>query len=121
MIDIFIKSYNRTYFLDRCIKSIKKYVSGNYQIIILDDGTPKKYLDKIQNLYPSVKIQVSENYEKKAKGVEENISLGKNIDSFNIPTDLWFNAVKNASEYCIITEEDVWFTQEINVDELTQK
>ena len=34
---------------------------------------------------------------------------------------MWINAVKNASEYFIITEEDVWFTETINVNDLVQK
>lgn len=121
MTDIFIKSYNRAYYLVRSITSIKTMVEGSYRIIILDDGTPKKYLDKIQTLHPEIEIRYSKNYNQKAKGVEENISLGKNIDSFNIPTDLWYNAVKNASEYFIITEDDVWFSEKINIDTLNQK
>lgn len=121
MTDIFIKSYNRVYYLARTIASIKAMVEGTYRIIILDDGSPKKYLDKIQTLYPDVEIRYSKNYPQKSKGVEENISLGKDIDSFNIPTDLWYDAVKNASEYFIMTEDDVWFTEKINLDELSEK
>ena len=45
---ILIKSFNRAFYLDRCLKSIKTYVTGNYTVTILDDGTPQKYLDKIQ-------------------------------------------------------------------------
>lgn len=121
MTDIFIKSYNRIFYLDRCIRSIKKNISGDYLITILDDGSPKRYLDRLQKLYPRIKIQTSKNYPQKSQSVEENITSGKNIDSFNIPTDLWTDAVKNASEYFIMTEDDVWFTQEIHINDWTEK
>lgn len=120
MVDIFIKSFNRPYYLDRCLNSIFRFVAGSFQITILDDGTPKIYLDKIQEKYPSVKIITSENYETKTKAINENLATGKEIDGFQIPTLLWRNAVKNGSEYCIVTEDDVWFTAPINVDELSK-
>lgn len=120
MTDIFIKSYNRAFYLDRCIASIYMMVKGTYRIIILDDGTPAPYLNKLQERYPKIEIRHSKQYNQKAQGVEENIRSGKPIDSLGIPTDLWIDAVKNASEYFIITEDDVWFTQPINVDELSQ-
>lgn len=117
MIDIFIKSFNRPFYLDRCLKSIENFVFGNYKITILDDGTPQKYLDKIKLKYPQIEILKSSNYTEKSSA----IISGKDINGFQIPTDLWINAVKNASEYFIITEEDVWFTEPININDLVQK
>jgi len=46
MTHIIIKSFNRPYYLDRCLQSIYKFVKGNFKIIVLDDGTPGKYLNK---------------------------------------------------------------------------
>ncbi|MGV0956546.1 glycosyltransferase family 2 protein [Empedobacter falsenii] len=111
--DIIIKSYNRPYYLHRCLQSIKENVQGNYKVIIVDDGTPQKYLDKISSLY-SVEIFKTENYEKKSFNIENDLIN----DGFNIPTESWRKAVENASDYFLITEDDVWFTKEINCDEL---
>jgi hypothetical protein len=119
MTDIFIKSFNRPFYLDRCIYSIYEFVSGDFRIKVLDDGTPKKYLDKIRKKYPKVEIHLSESYEKKVKAIDENLTSGRSINGFEIPTRFWFENVKNASEYVIVTEDDVWFTQPINVDELS--
>ncbi|EKB58869.1 hypothetical protein HMPREF9699_00500 [Bergeyella zoohelcum ATCC 43767] len=121
MTDIFIKSFNRPYYLDRCLQGIKTYVSGNFQVTILDDGTPEKYLNKIREKYPHVKIRISENYSQKIKAIQENLEHGKDINGFHIPTDLWRNAAENASEYFIMTEDDVWFTEKINVNELAHQ
>ena len=115
MVNIFIKSFNRVFYLDRCLQSIETFVEGNCTVKILDDGTPEKYLQKIKEKHPNVEILKSENYQNKILAIEENLKSGKEIDGFTIPTELWINAVKNATDYFIITEDDVWFTQKINV------
>lgn len=111
--DIIIKSYNRPYYLHRCLQSIKENVLGNYKVIIVDDGTPQKYLDKISSLY-AVEIFKTENYEKKSFNIENDLIN----DGFNIPTESWRKAVENASDFFLITEDDVWFTKKINCDKL---
>ncbi|MDF2552030.1 MAG: hypothetical protein K0R77_1305 [Chryseobacterium sp.] len=118
--DIIIKSFNRPFYLDRCITSIYKNVSGDFKIKVLDDGTPEKHLDKIREKYPEVEILLSDNYENKVKAIEENIASGKSINGFEIPTKFWYENVKNSSEYVIVTEDDVWFTQAVNLNELTK-
>lgn len=121
MTDIFIKSFNRPFYLDRCISSINQYVSGDFRIKVLDDGTPEQYLDKIRKKYPNVEILLSDNYEKKTKAIEENLISGKAVNGFEIPTKFWYDNVKNASEYVVVTEDDVWFTNAININELSNQ
>lgn len=121
MTDIFIKSFNRPFYLDRCLASIHKYISGHYKIIVLDDGTPEKYLDKIRKDYSKVEIRLSDNYEKKIESIAENLTFGKEINGHKIPTQFWYENVEKASEYVIVTEDDVWFTNPINVDELQKE
>lgn len=118
MIDIFIKSFNRAYYLDRSISSIKQNVVGDYHIKVLDDGTPQKYLDKIREKHPFVEIIKSKNYINKTKAIEENLNSGKEINGFTIPVDLWITEAKKASDYFIMTEDDVWFTEKTSIDDL---
>lgn len=116
--DILIKSFNRPHYLDRCINSILKYASGYENVMVLDDGTPKKYLDKIQTKYPFVQIKKSDQYEIKSNAIlKHEFDKGK-LNGFTIPTNLWIKAVKNASDYILVTEDDVWFTQKIDLAEL---
>jgi len=115
--DIIIKSFNRPYYLDRCLDSIYKHVKGNFTVTVLDDGTPEKFLNKIKIKYPEIKVILSENYDIKSKKLENS----QDIDGFNIPTNLWINAVKNAKDYVLVTEDDVWFVNDINVDEIIRQ
>lgn len=118
MVDLFIKSFNRAFYLDRCLQSIKNFVDGDFTVKVLDDGTPEKYLQKIQEKHPEVEILKSGSSKNKTSAIEENLKTGKEIDGFAIPTDLWVAAAQNASDYFIMTEDDVWFTQKVNVDHL---
>lgn len=121
MPDLLIKSFNRPFYLDRCLQSIRQHVLGEYKIIVLDDGTPKKYLDKLQAKYSEIEIRLSEQYPEKIKAINENIASGKEINGFNIPTRLWKTAVQQASDYVLVTEDDVWFTQETNLTEIARQ
>lgn len=121
MTDIFIKSFNRPFYLDRCIASVYNYISGKYKIIVLDDGTPKRYLDRIREKYPDAEIRKSDNYENKVKAIDDNLRSGKEINGHKIPTKFWYENIEKASDYVIVTEDDVWFTNPINVDELQKE
>ncbi len=73
MTDIFIKSFNRPYYLDRCLQSTMKYVSGDFRIVVLDDGTPEKYLEKIKSKYPEIEIRVSNQFQFKINSIQDNL------------------------------------------------
>lgn len=110
--DIIIKSYNRAYYLDRCLFSIQKYVKNNDgKIIVLDDGTPDVYLRKISDKYPYVIIKKSDFYEEKI----QNTSIGKKPESYKIPIDFWVREAKNASDNFLLIEDDTWFVHEIDL------
>ena len=110
--DILIKSFNRPYYLDRCIQSIVlNSRNSEYKIVVLDDGTPQKYLDKILDKYPEINILKSEFYDEKSNAVANDIH---NINS-KIPIDLWINSAKNTSNYFLFIEDDFWFTKSFNL------
>ena len=110
--DILIKSFNRPYYLDRCIESlILNSQNSDYKIVILDDGTPQKYLNKLLDKYPEIKILKSDLYEEKSNAIANDI---QNINP-KIPIELWVNSAKNASNYFLLIEDDFWFTTAFNL------
>lgn len=108
--DIYIKSFNRAYLLHRTIASIYHYLNDfNGRIVVLDDGTPQKYLDKIKWLFPEIEIIKSPYYEQKSKDI-----LSQKVPKKIIPADFWRDEVLKGTEYFILLEDDMWFTQTIN-------
>lgn len=113
--DILIKSFNRPYYLDRCLQSIIDFVvDSEMKIIVLDDGTPKKYLEKLQEKYPFIIILKSSFYHDKSNLISSNSSdfIKK------IPIDLWISSAKSATDYFVLLEDDIWFNKPINLNEL---
>jgi hypothetical protein len=90
---------------------------GNGKIVILDDGTPQVYLDKIIGKYPAVVIRKSEFYDEKVKFT----SNGKRPEKYIIPINLWVDAAKNASENFILIEDDTWFIDDVELDEVNDE
>lgn len=110
--DILIKSFNRPYYLDRCLFSIQKHAKNAFRrIVVLDDGTPQKYLDKIQEKYPHVEIDKSDLYDKKSSNLTE---------SYNgeIPINFWVELAKKSSDYFLLLEDDFWFTEDLDLEAL---
>ena len=95
--DILIKSFNRPYYLEKCLQSIFEFVHGYDKIIVLDDGTPQCYLDKIQSTFPQVSIQKSETYLKKSKAIK----AGKSLPDSKIPIDFWIKSATKDVSICI--------------------
>ena len=113
--DILIKSFNRPYYLDRCLFSISKHVKKfNGKIYLLDDGTPQIYLDKIEKLYPNIIIKKSEFYEEK----HQLTLAGIRPMNYVVPINLWLDAAKNASDNFILIEDDTWFIEDIDLEVL---
>ncbi len=112
--DILIKSFNRPYYLDRCIKSIQLFVDyTSFNIIILDDGTPELYLEKLKQKYPFITIF----YSKSAKEKQALIKAQKPIFKTEIPIDLWIEIANISTDYFLLLEDDFWFTKKVDLAE----
>nr|WP_297307937.1 hypothetical protein [uncultured Flavobacterium sp.] len=108
--DIYIKSFNRPFLLDKCLASIQMFAENfNGKIVVMDDGTPEKYLQKIQGKYPEIELHKSEFYQEKSKAIENNLDPEKNI-----PAVFWRETISKGSDYFVLIEDDCWFSEPID-------
>jgi hypothetical protein len=121
--EIFIKAFNRAFCLERCLRTIERFVSGASRITVLDDGTPARYLDRIQKLFPGVQIVQSPHGELKIRLVADGTYDEKLPDSelakigLVNPAAFWCSEIaKCGSSYVCVLEEDVWFVRAIALD-----
>jgi glycosyltransferase involved in cell wall biosynthesis len=112
--DILIKSFNRPYYLDRCLQSLFQYVTGYKKIILLEDGTPEIFLNKIQKKYPTIQIEYSKAYSIKSEAAIKGLASSNK----DIPVPLWVKGAKQASDYFVLLEDDMWFTQPVNLESI---
>jgi len=118
--NIYIKSFNRPYYLERCIKSILLNVTDkDLKIIVLDDGTDEKYLNVIQEKYPSIVIKYSPFYDEKVDKIKKFIASGTKIENMVVPFSFWLSTIyEYDDDFFIVLEDDIWFTEKINLEEV---
>ncbi|MBC6607168.1 hypothetical protein H8B13_10085 [Hymenobacter sp. BT188] len=97
------------------MRSIYSFVSGEFKIRVLDDGTPPEYLDKISRLYPSVIIARSPLYEQKVAALKAHVSDQKKYDQFFIPTAFWIKEISRCSDIFLLLEDDIWLTAPLSL------
>jgi len=119
-LDIIIKSFNRPYYLERCIRSIYLFVKGNFTIKVLDDGTPPEYLKHIQSLFPEVILYRSPEYDKKAKAINDHVTGRSKYNLSSIPSLFWVDVISKSTDIFFLLEDDIWLTQEIDLDDVEQ-
>ncbi len=106
--DIIIKSFNRPYYLERCLRSIYHFVQGSFHIRILDDGTPPEYLARLKELFPDVAIYTSPVYEAKVAALRAHVAGKQTFDQLTIPTAMWIEHVAKSSAIFLLLEDDIW-------------
>lgn len=117
--DILIKSFTRPYYLDKCIQSIKDHITGDFTITVLDDGTPRKYLDEVLRRHPGVAIKKSPFYEDKIRKIKYHLDLqDQNLPQLQIPSKFWQESAARASDYFLLLEDDMWITSRINISDI---
>ncbi|RZJ95458.1 MAG: glycosyltransferase [Hymenobacter sp.] len=119
--DIIIKSFNRPYYLERCLRSIYQFAQGEFQVRVLDDGTPPEYLARIQELFPEVAMFTSARYEAKVAALRAHVAGERPFDQRTIPTDLWHAHVAAGSEVFLLLEDDIWLTGPVQLDEVARQ
>ena len=109
--DVYIKSFNRPYLLHRTLASIEQNLIGFHgKTVVLDDGTPEKYLHKMRTLFPWVEIKKSPSYQKKSQAIAEN-----KIPEKVIPAMFWKEEIMKGSETFILLEDDMWFVKKVHI------
>jgi len=118
--NVYIKSFNRPYYLERCIQSIlSNVVDSELSIIVLDDGTNPLYLEKIKGKYPAVEIRLSPFYTEKVNKIKKFLLEGEVIREMEIPTQFWLsNIAENKEDYFLLLEDDIWITEKLHTLEI---
>ncbi|HYG01087.1 MAG TPA: glycosyltransferase [Chryseosolibacter sp.] len=115
--DVFVKSFNRPYYLERCLRSIYWQIKGDFRITILDDGTPSRYLERIRKEFPSIIFKRSDGSEMKSAAIEQHLAGQQSYNIKTIPVKLWQRAIDAGSEKFLLLEEDAWLTQPSHIND----
>jgi hypothetical protein len=118
--NVFIKSFNRPFYLDRCIRSVKFNVSGYNRIIVLDDGTLTAHLDRIRKLHPDVEIRSSGADDGKVEMLRQE-KFDEIARRYPSAPEFWMREIAGDSNaYCMVLEDDAWIVRRFDLAALLQ-
>lgn len=106
---VIIKSSRRPWALDRLLRSLELNLEhfNETKILVVDDRTKPKYLQRISEMYPNVDISF---------GTHENNQF-QNLDSLPY-VEAWKRAASSLScEYILVLEDDQWINSPIPINE----
>lgn len=114
-ITIYVKCYSRPMYLDRCLASIKRHVTGYGRIVVLNDGIGDVYMQRIRERHPTVEIRSSPKVQAGVIAAPANQRLQQRVAHFRTldyldPLRFWADEVgRDPNEHVVIIEEDCWF------------
>jgi len=123
---VFIKAFNRTFYLARLLSSLRQHAIGVSRITVLDDGTPRRFLEKIERDYPEVRIVQAPHGELKTQLMQqgryaEQLSSAEQaaLGLMNA-AEFWVSEVERWPDKLIaVLEEDVWLIRALDLPAVT--
>lgn len=113
--NIYIKTFNRPFYLDRCIRSIRFNIRDYEHIIVLEDGTLEKYQEKIHKKYPDVIFRRSNADDDKFRLLKEE-KFAEIEKKYIQPWQFWFDEIsKEKSRYFFLLEDDTWIVRQLDL------
>lgn len=112
--NIYIKTFNRPFYLERCIRSVLFNLTNYEEIFILDDGTKEEYKNKIIQLFPQIKWLANSDGGKYDLIRSGNSQHAKEI--YGDPASFWLSEIsKDPNKYFLLIEDDTWFVNMIDL------
>jgi glycosyltransferase involved in cell wall biosynthesis len=112
MINVYVKCYTRAAYLDRCLTSIKRNLTGYERIILLDDGLPDRHLARILERHPDLDVRRSQ----KAVGPALPPTASPQERAARDPARFWVEEIgKDPHPFFLLLEEDTWLTGPLNL------
>jgi len=112
---VFVKTFNRPFYLDRCLRSIRAALRGVTEVIVLDDGTQQRYLPLLRKRYPTVRFVSSGADDRKYELVrsEQFDELHRSYSGY---FQFWAREVgASPDSHVIVIEDDTWFIRSLSL------
>jgi hypothetical protein len=128
-INIYIKAHSRPFYLDRCIRTIKRHITGYGSIIVLNDGMGPEIVERLKTAHPDIDIRNSPKVEYGviAAPFSNHPFFGTGRNSRALPPEkfdparFWTGELRREpGSHFFIMEEDIAITRNIDFGTLSE-
>jgi hypothetical protein len=121
MLNVYIKSFARPFYLDRCIRSVKFNINKYDKIVILDDGSQSVHLERIRQLHPDVEIRSSGADDGKFELLRQG-RFDEIAHRYPSAPAFWVREIAaDDKEYCLVMEDDAWIVRRLDLPALVHE
>lgn len=115
---IYVKTFNRPFYLDRCLRSIEFWVRGCDEVVVLDDGTLTKYQAELARRHPRVRWERSNADDGKYQLLREE-RFEEIRRRYEDAAGFWTRTIQmDSPKHFAIVEDDTWFVDQVDLAEI---
>lgn len=127
-INIYIKAHSRPFYLDRCIRTIKRHITGYGSIIVLNDGMGPEAVERLRATHPDIDVRNSPKVESGviATPFSGHPFFGTGCNSRVLPTDkfdpacFWICELRREpGSHFFLMEEDIAINRDMDFGALS--
>jgi hypothetical protein len=110
MLTIYVKTLNRAYALDRCLRSVDVAFGPDRPVVALDDGLDPAHVERLAALHPRVRFRRAAHADAKRRLLESAKREGRQHwpPEFD-PLRFWVDTIAAETDpFILVLEEDTW-------------
>ena len=113
--NIYIKTFNRPFYLDRCIASLKAYAHGRGEIRVMDDGTLRRYQARLKERHPGV-VFLHSNADDDKFALLKQQRFEEIRQRHDDPAAFWVRTARaEPDSHFMVMEDDTWLVEDLDL------
>ncbi|MBM3599243.1 MAG: hypothetical protein FJX35_13555 [Alphaproteobacteria bacterium] len=113
--NIYIKTFNRPFYLDRCLASLKQHALNRGEIRVMDDGTLDRYRRRLAERHPDV-VFLRSNADDEKFALLKQQRFDEIRQRYDDPAAFWVRVARaEPDDYLMVMEDDTWLVEAIDL------
>jgi len=113
--NIYIKTFNRPFYLDRCLRSLKRHAKRYGEIRVMDDGTLTRYKTLLRELHPDV-VFLQSNADDDKFALLKQQRFDEIRQRYDDPAAFWVRTARaEPGDYLMVLEDDTWLVADLDL------
>jgi glycosyltransferase involved in cell wall biosynthesis len=116
--NIYIKTFNRPFYLERCLRSLKAHAHKRGEIRVMDDGTLERYRARLTELHPDV-VFLRSNADDDKFALLKQQRFEEIRQRYDDPAAFWVRTARaEPDSHFMVMEDDTWLVEDLDLAQI---